>query len=72
LEYCLAGLLAMIPLDVHRDGLWLAALQASLRGRRRGNCHPGELGAAFGGLELRRRQDWSGLADSVRLWRNVG
>ena len=29
------------------EGLSLSSLQASLRGRSRGNCHPGELGAAL-------------------------
>ena len=47
LEDRLTRLLATVPIDVQRDGLSLAALQASLKGRRRGNCHPGELGAAL-------------------------
>ena len=43
----LARLLASIPVEVQREGLSLSSLQTSLRGRRRGNCHPGELGAAL-------------------------
>ena len=61
LEDRLTRLLATIPLDAQREGLSLAALQASLRGRRRGNCHPGELGAALRRLGFERRRDWSGV-----------
>ena len=46
LDARLTRLLATIPIDVQRDGFSLSALQAALRGRSRGNCHPGELGAA--------------------------
>ena len=42
---------------MQREGLSLAALQASLRGRRRGNCHPGELGAALRRLGFARRRN---------------
>ena len=35
-------LLSTIPIEIQREGLSLASLQASLRGRWRGNCHPGE------------------------------
>lgn len=32
--------------------------QASLRGRSRGNCHPGELGVALRKLGFTRRRRW--------------
>jgi len=60
LEDRLTRLLATIPLDVQREGLSLSSLQASLRGRSRGNCHPGELGGALRKLGYVRHRDWSG------------
>ena len=57
LEDRLARLLATIRIDVQREGLLLAAFQTSLRGRRRGNCHPGELGAALRRLGFERRRN---------------
>jgi hypothetical protein len=68
LDERLTRLLATIPLDVQREGLSLAALQASLRGRSRGNCHPGELGAALRRLGFERRRDWSGADGFRALW----
>ena len=62
LDARLTRLLTTIPIDVQREGLSLASLQASLRGRSRGNCHPGELGAAMRRLGFQRRRDWSGSA----------
>jgi hypothetical protein len=44
IEERLARVLATIPIELQREGLSLPALQTSLRGRWRGNCHPGELG----------------------------
>jgi hypothetical protein len=41
----------------------LASLQASLRGRSRGNCHPGELGRALAKAGFERRRDWHKSAD---------
>jgi hypothetical protein len=38
---------ATIPIEVQQEGLLLSSLQASLRGRWRSNCHPGELAAAY-------------------------
>jgi hypothetical protein len=56
LEDRLTRLLAAIPLDAQqREGLSLAPLQASLRGRWRGNAHPG-LGAALRRLGFQRRR----------------
>ena len=59
LEDRLTRLLTTIPIDVQREGLSLASLQASLRGRSRGNCHPGELGQALRRLGFQRQRDWS-------------
>lgn len=56
----LARLLATIPAEVQGEGLSLSSLQASLRGRSRGNCHPGELGAALRRLGFERRRNWGG------------
>jgi hypothetical protein len=60
LDERLTRLLATIPLDVQREGLSLPTLRASLRGRSRGNCHPGELGAAMRRLGFERRRNWCG------------
>jgi hypothetical protein len=69
LEDRLTRLLATIPLDVQHEGLSLSSLQASLRGRSRGNCHPGELGAALRRLGFERRRNWRGDAGGFRaLW----
>ncbi len=43
LETRLEKLLTTIPVGVQNEGLSLNTLQASLRGRWRGTCHPGEL-----------------------------
>jgi hypothetical protein len=44
LEERLSRLLATIPVELQKEGMSLPSLQVSLRGRWRGNCHPGELG----------------------------
>ena len=71
LEDRVARLLTTIPVEVQREGLSLSALQASLRGRRRGNCHPGELGAALRKLGFERRRDWSGSDGFRAVWRKA-
>jgi hypothetical protein len=68
LEDRLTRLLATVPIDVQREGLSLAALQTSLRGRRRGNCHPGELGAALRRCGFQRRRNWRGEGGFRSLW----
>jgi len=69
LEDRLARLLATIPVEVRRQGLSLSSLQASLRGRARGSCHPGELGNAMRKLKYVRRRNWRGDAGGFRaLW----
>lgn len=71
LDARLTRLLTTIPIDVQREGLSLASLQASLRGRSRGNCHPGELGAALRRLGFQRRRDWSGVEGFRAIWCKV-
>jgi hypothetical protein len=68
LEERLARMLATIPVAVQREGLSLPALQDSLRGRWRGNCHPGELGAALRKLGYKRERGWGGGAVFRALW----
>jgi hypothetical protein len=68
LEDRLARLLATIPLSIQREGLSLPALQASLRGRWRGNVHPGELGIALRKLGFTRRRQWHDSAGFRALW----
>lgn len=68
LEDRLARLLASIPPEMQREGLSLPALQAGLRGRWRGCCHPGELGTALRKLGFRRVRRWSGEEGFVAVW----
>jgi hypothetical protein len=69
LEDRLARLLATIPLDVQREGLSLPTIQASLRGRWRGNAHPGEIGRALRALKFTRVRRWRGDDGFQALWR---
>lgn len=69
LEQRLKRLLDTIPPDVQREGLSLPSLQASLRGRSRGNCHPGELGAALRKLGFTRSRRWRGEDGFRAVWR---
>ena len=71
LEDRLRRVLASIPIDVQREGLSLASLQASLRGRSRGNCHPGELGQALRRLGFQRQRDWSDADGFRAIWRKA-
>ncbi len=63
----LSRLLSTIPYELQREGLSLAALQTGLTGRWRGNCHPGELGAALRRLKFRRGRTY-GEAGFRALW----
>jgi hypothetical protein len=72
LEDRLTRLLATVPIDVQREGLSLVALQTSLRGRRRGKCHPGELGAALRRLGFERRRNWRGADGFRAVWCKSG
>jgi hypothetical protein len=67
LEDRLARLLTTIPLDAQREGLSLSTLQASLRGRWRGNAHPGEIGRALRRLGFERRRAGVALTVSGRF-----
>jgi hypothetical protein len=65
-----ANALRRIPIEVQREGLSLASLQASLRGRWRGLCHPGELGTALRTLGFKRKRRWhegSGFCGRTRI-----
>ena len=68
LEERLGRLLRTIPLDVQSKGLSLVSLQSSLRGRRRGSCHPGELGVALRKLGFKRKRDWKGEGGFHARW----
>jgi hypothetical protein len=68
LETRLVRLLTTIPIEVQREGLSLPILQASLRGKWRGNCHPGELGKALQKLGFRRERRWRSGSAFIALW----
>lgn len=72
LEERLGRLLTGIPLEVQRAGLSLRTLQISLRGRWRGNCHPGELGTALRKLGFKRERRWHGDRGFRAVWRKEG
>jgi hypothetical protein len=72
LEERLSRLLATIPIQIQLEGLSLASLQASLRGRWRGNCHPGELGMALRKLGFKRERRWHGATGFQAVWRKPG
>ena len=67
----LAKLLATIPIVVQREGLSLTTLQTSLRGRWRGNAHPGEVGRALRRLGFERRRTWRGNDGFRAIWCKV-
>jgi hypothetical protein len=72
LEERLSRLLMTIPVEVQREGLSLASLQASLRGRWRGVCHPGELGTALRKLGFKRERRWHNEGGFQAVWRKQG
>ena len=59
LEERLRRLLSQMPEEVIAQGLILDELRRLLAGKWRGNCHPGELGAALRKLGFVRRRNWS-------------
>lgn len=64
----LARLLSTIPTEVLQEGISLSALQAGLKGRWRGACHPGELGAALRKAGFVRRRMWTDDDGFRSLW----
>ncbi len=66
LEDRLKRLLADMPEEVTVQGLSLDAIRRLLAGKWRGNCHPGELGAAFRKLGYVRHRDWSDIEGGFR------
>jgi len=69
LEDRLARLLATVPIEMQREGLPLSSLQTALRGRWRGNVHPGELGTALRRLGFDRHRNWRGADGFRAVWR---
>ena len=61
-------ILASIPTEVQREGLSLLELQRSLLGRRRGSCHPGELGSALRRLGFVRHRRWTDTDGFKAVW----
>ena len=61
LEDRLARLLSTMPEEITAKGLALNDLRRLLSGKWRGNCHPGELGAALRKLGYERKRNWSDL-----------
>ena len=59
LEERLRRLLSQMPEEIVAKGLSLDELRRLLSGKWRGNCHPGELGAALRKLGFVRRRNWS-------------
>src|SRR3954454_471023 len=68
LEDRVARLLDAIPFELQSEGLSLSALQAALRGRWRGACHPRELGTALRKLGFIRKRRWRGADGFQALW----
>jgi hypothetical protein len=64
----LEKLLSKIPIEIQNEGLSLNALQASLTGKWRGTCHPGELGTALRKLGFKRERRWSGDYGFRAMW----
>ena len=55
--------------ELQRKDLSLPSLPTSLRGRWRGNCHPGELGAALRKLGSTRQRRWHDERGFQAVWR---
>jgi uncharacterized protein YecE (DUF72 family) len=70
LEERLGRLLSQMPEEMVVQGLSLDELRRLLSGKWRGNCHPGELGAALRKLGFVRRRNWSDAEGGFRArWR---
>ena len=68
LEERLRRLLSQMPEEMVTKGLSLDQLRRLLLGKWRGNCHPGELGAALRKLGFVRRRNWSDAEGGFRTW----
>lgn len=66
LEERLKRLLSQMPEETIAQGLSLDDLRRLLAGKWRGNCHPGELGAALRKLGFVRRRNWSDAEGGFR------
>ena len=70
LEERLKRLLSQMPEEMVAKGLSLDELRRLLAGKWRGNCHPGELGAALRKLGFVRRRNWSDAEGGFKArWR---
>lgn len=70
LEDRLAKLLNEIPESVKAEGLSLPVIQKMLKGRWRGNAHPGELGAALKKLGYQRFRCWRNTREGFKtMWK---
>jgi len=69
LEQRLKRVLAEIPKNIQAEGLSLPVIQTMLRGRWRGNAHPGDVGRALRHLGFTRSRRWRGEAIGFQaLW----
>jgi hypothetical protein len=68
LEDRLKRLLSTIPIALQCEGLSLSVLQASLRGRWRGNAHPGEVCRALRSFGFKRFRMSDNTHGSRALW----
>ena len=66
LEERLKRLLSQMPEEMVAKGLSLDELRRLLAGKWKGNCHPGELGAALRKLGFIRRRNWSEAEGAFR------
>jgi len=66
LEIRLSKLLAGMPPRIIEQGLSLDSLRRLLAGKWKGNCHPGELGAALRKLGFVRKRSWKKGDDGFR------
>jgi hypothetical protein len=71
LDERLTAVLRDIPAELQAEGLSLATLQDRLRGRWRGNCHPGELGTALRRLGFTRERRWRDGEGFRAVWRKA-
>jgi hypothetical protein len=69
LEQRLKALLRDVPESLQSEGLSLPVIQTMLRGRWRGNAHPGDVGRALRHLGFTRTRRWRGESIGFQaLW----